>query len=98
MNELARILGMPAAQVTREFRAATGERPSAFLKGLQIARAQRLLRFTGLPLNRVGYASGFGTRVSFFRLFRQLTGTTPREFRRRCRERSALQHHAPAHV
>jgi transcriptional regulator GlxA family with amidase domain len=85
-GELAQTLRVPPYQLSRDFAAATGQSPSAYLKRLQIIRAQRLLRFTNLPLNRIAYASGFGTRANFFRLFKQLTGTTPHEFRMSCKK------------
>lgn len=86
VSELAGILGLPPYQLSRDFTAATGESPSAFVKRLQIVRAQRLLHFTTLPLNRIAYASGFGTRANFFRLFKQITGTTPQEYRMSCKK------------
>ena len=85
-GELAGILRVTPYQLSRDFAAATGKLPAAFLKRLQIIRAQRLLRFTNLPLNHIAYASGFGTRANFFRLFKQLTGTTPHEFRMSCKK------------
>ena len=84
VNELAELLGVASYQLSRDFSALVGEPPSTFLRRLQVVRAKRLLRFTDLPLNRVGYASGFGTRASFFRVFKQLTEATPREFRMSC--------------
>lgn len=86
VNELADVLGVPAYHLSRAFRAATGEALSGYFKRLQVIRARRLLRFTSLPLNRVAYASGFGTRANFFRLFKHLTGSTPLEFRLSCRK------------
>ncbi len=85
-SELAGMLGLTPYQLSRHFTAALGQSPSAYLKRLQIVRAQRLLRFTSLPLNRVAYASGFGTRATFFRRFKQLTGSTPQAFRLRCKK------------
>jgi AraC-like DNA-binding protein len=84
VNELARLLGIPSYQLSREFTGLLGEPPSTFFKRLQVVRAKRLLRFTDFSLNRVAYASGFGTRANFFRLFKQLTGSTPLEFRMSC--------------
>lgn len=87
VNELAERFGVPPYELSRVFSAQTGEALSAFFRRLQVVRAKRLLHFTSLPLNRVGYASGFGTRANFFRVFKKLEGCTPEEFRMSCRNR-----------
>jgi len=81
VSELAASLNIPAHQFTRLFRSETGMTPSAYLKSGQIRRAQDLLQTTALSMNGVGYASGFGTRMTFFRAFRRATGVTPAEYR-----------------
>jgi transcriptional regulator GlxA family with amidase domain len=80
-SELAAILNILPHQLTRLFRREIGITPSAYLKSGQIRRAQDLLRTTELSMNSVGYASGFGTRMSFFRAFRRATGVTPADYR-----------------
>lgn len=87
VQELAAALAMPPYELSRLFANAAGEPLSAYLKRMQIARARRLLRATDLPLNQVAYASGFGTRASFFRVFKKTCGCTPQEFRTHARQR-----------
>jgi AraC-like DNA-binding protein len=81
VNELAVLLDVRPYELSRLFANATGEPLSAYLKRMQIVRARGLLRRTGLSLNQIAYASGFGTRASFFRAFRKACGCTPLEFR-----------------
>jgi transcriptional regulator GlxA family with amidase domain len=47
-----------------------------------VRRAQRLLRTTGLATNQIAYACGFGTRRTFFRAYRRMTGDSPITYRR----------------
>jgi len=81
VNEFAMRCQLPTAAFSRGFLAAVGEQPSAYLKRRQVERAAKLLRTTNLTMNAVGYAAGFGTRMSFFRAFRRATGKTPQQYR-----------------
>lgn len=80
VKELAARLGMSPLQLHRAFRQTTGLSPSRYFKSRQVALAQRLLQETELTTNEVAYRAGFGTRATFFRLFRELVGVTPRRF------------------
>lgn len=81
VDELALLLGMSAPRLSYLFKALVGERPSLYLKCLQIEHAKELLLSTNLQMNAVGYASCFGTRTTFFRAFRKYTRTTPEQYR-----------------
>lgn len=81
MSELAQSLQMSLCALSKVFTSLCGERPSEYLKRAQIDRAMLLLAATELPLNQVGYRSGFGTRVSFFRAFKRSCGITPQQYR-----------------
>jgi len=81
VNELATRCQLPTAAFSRGFLFAVGEQPGAYLKRGQVQHAAELLRTTNLTMNAVGYAAGFGTRMSFFRAFRRATGKTPQQYR-----------------
>ncbi|MEA2336197.1 MAG: AraC family transcriptional regulator [Thermoanaerobaculia bacterium] len=81
-SELALRYGVTASHLSRLFRARYGVRLSDYIKALQVRRAQRLLRTTGLDTNRIAYACGFGTRRTFFRAYRRMTGDSPHTYRR----------------
>lgn len=79
-SELAALLGMTPVQLSRAFRQCVGVPPSRFLKSHQIKFAKRLLKSTKLTTNEIAYRAGFGTRATFFRLFRESARVTPRRF------------------
>ena|SRR5688500_16504971 len=81
VNELASNVGIDRVAFSRRFRAETGIAASCYLKQAQIARAMELLRTTDLPTNAIAYASAFGSRVTFFRTFKRLTGLSPHGYR-----------------
>ena len=81
VNELAALLGLEPHQLADLFRELLGSTPSDYLKHGQVSHAQLLLRTTSLSLNAIAYASGFGTRATFYRAFHRVTGTTPGAYR-----------------
>jgi AraC family transcriptional regulator len=81
-SELALRFGVTASHLSRLFRARFGITLSGYIKVLQVRRAQRLLRTTGLGTNQIAYACGFGTRRTFFRAYRRMTGDSPITYRR----------------
>src|SRR5438874_643832 len=82
-SELAARLRMSPVQLSRAFAQCVGVAPSLYLKSRQVAFAKRLLRRTAMTTNQVAYRAGFGTRATFFRLFREFARATPRRFTRR---------------
>ena len=83
VGELARTLGLTSDRFMETFRRATGVAPSTYLKDLQVTAAKLILLKTDMPIDKVGYATCFGTRRTFFREFRRLTGMSPSSFRKR---------------
>lgn len=83
VKELAAQQQLSPSRLSRTFHRVVGIPLSKYFKHAQIERAKTLLRETPLSTTRVAYASGFGTRNTFFRIFRRRTGLTPGEFRRR---------------
>jgi AraC-like DNA-binding protein len=79
VSELAALNGLTPEYVSRSFRERFGVRISDFMKAIQVRAAERLLRNTDLNTTRIAYRCGFGTRRSFFRTYRRLSGKTPTE-------------------
>lgn len=79
--ELAGALGVHRSTLFRQFRAAHGLNPAAFLHNLRMQRGLALLRETLAPVAEVARAGGFNDPNYFARAVRRATGMSPTEFR-----------------
>lgn len=84
LGAAAEVAGMTRSAFCRFFQRALGRKFSEFLNGLRVARACELIRRygDGMDLARVGFEAGFGTVSNFNRVFREVRGMTPGEWRR----------------
>ena len=80
---LARAALMSPAHFSRQFRAAYGETPYAYLMTRRIERAKALLRRGDMSVTEVCLAVGCTSLGSFSARFTQLTGETPTAYRAR---------------
>ena len=80
---LARTALMSPAHFSRQFRAAYGETPYAYLMTRRIERAKALLRRGDVSVTDVCLAVGCTSLGSFSARFTQLTGETPTGYRAR---------------
>jgi len=85
---LARAALMSDAHFSRQFRAAYGETPHAYLMTRRIERAKALLRRGDLTVTEVCLAVGCSSLGSFSARFTELVGETPTAYR--ARDHSAL--------
>ncbi|WP_291037144.1 helix-turn-helix domain-containing protein [Herbiconiux sp.] len=69
----------------REFRAATGTTPAAWIRSRRLNEARRLLETTGLPVERIADLCGFGSAVTLRQGFQAEYGTSPSRYRSRFR-------------
>lgn len=87
--DLARAALMSTAHFSRQFRAAYGETPYAYLMTRRIERAKALLRGGDLSVTEVCLEVGCSSLGSFSARFTQLVGETPTAYR--ARDHSALE-------
>ncbi len=80
---LARAALMSPAHFSRQFRAAYGETPYAYLMTRRIERAQALLRRGDMSVTEVCLAVGCSSLGSFSARFTELVGVTPTAYRAR---------------
>lgn len=83
--ELAKAAAMSERTFLRRFVEATGETPIAWLAGVRVEEARRLLELTGCPVEEVAHRSGFGNAATLRQHFVRTTGLAPREYRERFR-------------
>jgi len=86
---LARAALMSTAHFSRQFRAAYGETPYAYLMTRRVERAKALLRRGDMSVTEVCMAVGCRSLGSFSARFTQLVGETPTAYRGR--DHSALE-------
>lgn len=89
VEALARGAHMSAGHLSREFRAAFGESPYAYLMTRRIERAMALLRRGDLTVTEVCFAVGCSSLGTFSTRFTELVGVSPSAYRRTEEERTA---------
>ena len=80
--EMAQSVELSPAHFSRMFRKSTGETPHQFVLRQRIERAKEMLRAPETRVLDVAVACGFKTQQHFARVFRQIFGASPIEYRR----------------
>jgi transcriptional regulator GlxA family with amidase domain len=86
VRRLARVSGVSEAHFARSFRDAFGVPPHRYLLTRRVERATALLRETDAPITEIAFETGWNSLGTFGRIFRDITGESPGEFRARERE------------
>src|SRR5262245_56358688 len=81
LEEMARAVGLSAGHLSQVFRNATGLTPHQCLLRFRVQRAKELLRSAEMRVLDVAIACGFKTQQHFARVFRQMCGASPTEYR-----------------
>lgn len=82
LEEIAQTLGVTPQYLSKIFRNETGRTFKEHLIDLRISEARRLLRGTPLSAREISYAVGYNDPNYFVRLFKKITGLTPKEYQR----------------
>ena len=85
VERLARVSHVSEAHFARSFKQAFGVPPHRYLLTRRIERATALLRETDLPVTEIAFQTGWASLGTFGRIFRDITGETPRTVRERSR-------------
>ena len=89
VGEMARYCGMGVTQFTRLCRQSTNMTPMEHLSYRRVEAAQTMLaEQTKMSVTQVGLVCGFGSSQYFAKIFRQVLGCSPTEFRHRWQQRS----------
>jgi AraC family transcriptional regulator len=82
LKVLAQESGYSTNHFLRMFRTATGYTPYQYLLHTRVKKAQAMLKNKSVRLIDIALACGFSSHAQFSRMFRQVMGVTPSEFRR----------------
>ncbi|WP_327675550.1 helix-turn-helix transcriptional regulator [Kitasatospora sp. NBC_00458] len=89
VEALARDVNMSAGHLSRQFRAAYGESPYAYLMTRRIERAAALLRRGDLSVTEICFEVGCASLGTFTTRFTELVGMPPGAFRRQAADAAA---------
>lgn len=95
LDDLARLAGRSRCHLLRMFQQATGLPPHAYQTQLRVNAARELLA-AGHAISRVAAETGFADQSHFSRVFRDLTGATPRQYQQGGGEAADPAETAPA--
>lgn len=75
-------LNLSKYHISRIFKEKIGSSFLEYVNNLRVEKAKTLLTETLTPITEVAYACGFDSLSSFFRVFKQFEGMTPKEFQK----------------
>ncbi len=81
LGDVAREVGLSPAYLSDLFHRATGTRFTRFVQTLRVRESRSLLRKTAMPITQIAYDCGFQSLTHFNRVFRNLVGSSPSQFR-----------------
>ena len=83
LSDLAKYLQLPAKMVSNNINAATGKPFNTFVNSFRVEEVKLRLKTTDLEkftLLGIAYDSGFNSKTSFNRIFKEFTGSSPSDF------------------
>jgi AraC family transcriptional regulator len=84
INALAAVANMSPHHFSLRFKRSVGVAPHQWVLRARVREAERLLRAQSMSVAEVALALGFASQTHFTDVFRRVTGTTPRNYRRLC--------------
>ncbi|MBR3325936.1 MAG: helix-turn-helix domain-containing protein [Atopobiaceae bacterium] len=90
VDELADVVGLNASYLSTLFRRETGLTITDYVAEERIATAKNMLRYSEMTAAAIATSLGFSTQSYFTKVFREHTGFTPSEFRKRFFRESGL--------
>lgn len=81
VDMLAEHVCMSRSQLNRRMMSVTGDTPNNFITRVKLEKAIRLLKGTNLSVKEISWECGFDDSNYFSRVFRQVYGVTPQQYR-----------------
>lgn len=82
-NDILNAIPMARRSLDRRFQKAFGRTPPEEIKRIRINKVRQLLADTDLPMQNIAEACGFSTYNYLTHVFKQTTGETPSEYRKK---------------
>lgn len=83
VKALARHCHLGERTLLRQFLSATGFTPTEYIQNVRIQKARELIETSSLPVETIASRVGYEDSGAFRKVFRRLTGLSPKEFRQR---------------
>ena len=85
MDTLCQHVSYSRSDISRIFKSDMGMTVSEYIQLVRIRNAQSLLRDTSLSIQEVSYSVGIDDPLYFSKIFRRLSGQSPRDYRNQAR-------------
>lgn len=82
IHELALHLGVSRSYLSSCFKKSVGCSPQSYILSIRMEHAASLLRTTTLPVNIISGAVGYQDQLAFSKIFKQVYGISPRDYRK----------------
>lgn len=82
IQEISDYCGVNRSYLSRIFQAAAKQSPQQYLLRYRVGKARSLLEETDLPVLEVAYSVGYRDPFAFSKMFKQIVGVSPSEYRR----------------
>ena len=83
LDQISEEIGMDRFALCKYYRKETGETVMDTLKSIRIRRAKKLLRYGFDPVSEIGKQCGYDSVSYFIKIFREETGYTPLQYRKK---------------
>ncbi|WP_310601904.1 response regulator transcription factor [Anaerosporobacter sp.] len=90
LDEIARRVGVSSQYLSKIFKEETGQTLVEYLTSLRINRARELIQTSDQPIKQVGIMVGYKDPNYFSRIFRNVVGVSPSEFRDEVKNRLSI--------
>lgn len=81
IEDIADSCGLDRSYFGRIFRDAMGSSPQKFLMIYRMAKAEKLLKESKMPIGKISTMVGYANQLHFSRAFKEIYGVSPRDYR-----------------